>query len=147
MDKSLVAGLVELFDRSSLTELEFEGEGFRLRLSRNPETKEPSAAPQARAHSVSVKPAAVEAAPPKPVRRITAGVAGTFYRSPGPGQAPFVEVGATVGDGQPLGVVEAMKMLNAVEAPCAGVVRSIEVEDGAMVSADDVLMVIEPAGS
>lgn len=153
MDKSLVAGLVELFDRSSLTELEYEGDGFRLRLARNGAAQGPATARAGEAPDAARRDAVAAAAPPpaaaasRPMHKVIAGVAGTFFRRPAPDQPPHVEPGDVVSEGQPLGVVEAMKMLNAVEADCSGTIVSIDVEDGAMVSAGDVLMTMAPEGS
>lgn len=65
--------------------------------------------------------------------RITAPLVGTFYRSPGPGEPPFVEVGDVVSEGQQVGIVEAMKLMNPVEAPRSGTVVEVLADDGDMV--------------
>jgi acetyl-CoA carboxylase biotin carboxyl carrier protein len=69
---------------------------------------------------------------------------GTFYRSPAPDQPPFVAVGDVVKEGQTIAVVEAMKLLNALEADCNGRLVEILVEDGVAVSPDTKLFAIEP---
>ena len=68
---------------------------------------------------------------------------GTFYRSPLPGEPAFVEVGALVEDGRKLAIIEAMKMMNPVEADCSGRITAIHVADGAAVTAGMPLMTIE----
>lgn len=68
---------------------------------------------------------------------------GTFYRSPSPGQPPYVEVGTQVSAGDIIGIVEVMKQFNQVEAPSAGVVTDILVPDGEPVEAGQALLRIE----
>lgn len=68
---------------------------------------------------------------------------GTFYRAPSPEAKPFVEVGQTVKVGDPLCIVEAMKMMNQIEADKAGVVKAILLENGEAVEFDEPLVIIE----
>lgn len=75
---------------------------------------------------------------------ISAGLVGTFYRSPSPDQAPFVRVGDIVQEGQTLAIIEAMKLLNSIDADRAGRIVEIGVEDGASVMPDSLLFVLEP---
>jgi acetyl-CoA carboxylase biotin carboxyl carrier protein len=70
---------------------------------------------------------------------------GTFYRAPEPGSAPFVEVGDVVAWGQQLAIIEAMKLMNAIEADCDGRVVEIPVADGSPVEFDQPLVLIDPA--
>jgi len=77
--------------------------------------------------------------------RITAPSVGLFWRSPQPGAPPFVDVGQTVGPDDTVCIVEVMKLMNHVKAGIAGVVRSVEVENGAMVEHAQVLFVLDPA--
>ena len=79
--------------------------------------------------------------------RITAPLVGTFYRSPGPGEAPFVEVGDVVAEGQQVGIVEAMKLMNPVEATQSGTVAELLVEDGEMVEFSQPLILLARDGS
>ncbi|AUL48819.1 acetyl-CoA carboxylase biotin carboxyl carrier protein subunit [Bordetella trematum] len=74
---------------------------------------------------------------------LTSPLPGTFYRSPSPGAAPFVEVGARVAVGDIVGIVEVMKQFNQIEAEAAGVVREILVGDGDPVEAGQVLLRFE----
>jgi acetyl-CoA carboxylase biotin carboxyl carrier protein len=75
---------------------------------------------------------------------IVAPLVGTFYRAPEPGAAPFVEVGDVVAPDQPLGIVEAMKLMNRIVADREGRVAEIVVPDGQMVEFEQVLMYLEP---
>jgi len=70
---------------------------------------------------------------------------GTFYHAPGPGAAPFVAVGDTVEAGQQVGIVEAMKLMNPVEAPCRGRVVEVVAADGESVEYDQPLLSLAPA--
>jgi acetyl-CoA carboxylase biotin carboxyl carrier protein len=79
--------------------------------------------------------------------RITAPLVGTFYRAPGPGEPPFVEVGDVVSEGQQVGIVEAMKLMNPVEATHSGTVAEVLVEDGEMVEYSQPLIVLARDGS
>lgn len=98
---------------------------------------DPAAEPEA------VTPQDTEPAGP----RITAPLVGTFYRSPGPGEAPFVEVGDVVAEGQQVGIVEAMKLMNPVEATRSGTVAELLVEDGEMVEFSQPLILLARDGS
>lgn len=100
-------------------------------------------APAPRAPAPSTSPPAVKSAkssfPP-----LKCPMAGTFYRSPGPGAPPFVKVGDKVQKGQVLCIIEAMKLMNEIEADQSGTVVEVLVEDGKPVSVDLPLFVIEP---
>ncbi len=74
---------------------------------------------------------------------VTSPMVGSFYRAPAPGAKPFVEVGQRVSEGDTLCIIEAMKMLNQVEADCAGVVAAILVENGQPVEYGQPLFIIE----
>jgi acetyl-CoA carboxylase biotin carboxyl carrier protein len=94
-------------------------------------------------------PAAAAAAPAKPAEKpghvMTSPFVGTFYRTPAPDQPPFVEVGSVVKKGQVLCIVEAMKLMNEIEAEMAGRVAEILVENGQPVEFNQPLFRIEPA--
>jgi acetyl-CoA carboxylase biotin carboxyl carrier protein len=85
------------------------------------------------------------AAVPDDRHPILAPLVGTFYRSPQPGAKPFVEEGDTVDAGQPVAIVEAMKLMNQVAADRAGKVAAIVVQDGEWVEFEQVLIYLEPA--
>ena len=95
----------------------------------------------------AVAPAQEAAAPAAPAavsgHQVRSPMVGTFYRSPSPEAKPFVEVGQTVKVGDPLCIVEAMKMMNQIEADKAGVVKAILLQNGDAIEFDEPLVVIE----
>lgn len=78
---------------------------------------------------------------------VIAPLPGVFYRRPGPGKDPFVEVGDTVEAAQTIGIVEIMKQFTEIQSDTAGVIESFEAEDGAMVQPGDTLVVVRDAQS
>jgi len=145
MDLDLIERLMRLLENSSVNELELTENGTRIRLSKTvaPQPSATSAASSSAATRANATASASAAGPKEHV--IVAGLPGTFYRSPLPGEAPFVEIGAVVEDGRKLAIIEAMKMMNPVEADCAGRITAIHIEDGAAVTAGMPLMTIEKA--
>lgn len=150
MDLKKLKTLIDLVAESDISELEVtEGEGM-VRIVK--------AAPAAQQHVVytAAPEAPVAAAPAAPVAAVTAAaeeaafdghvvkapMVGTLYRAPNPGAAPFVEVGQTVQAGDALCIIEAMKLLNEIEADKAGVIKEILVENGAPVEYGQPLFVI-----
>ena len=152
MDIRKIKKLIELVEESGITELEVQEEEGTVRISRAvpavaPAAIQYAAAPVAPAAAPAVAP--VAAAPAEaPVAEISghqvrSPMVGTFYRSPSPEAKAFVEVGQTVKVGDALCIVEAMKMMNRIEADKAGVVKAILVNDGEAVEFDQPLIVIE----
>jgi acetyl-CoA carboxylase biotin carboxyl carrier protein len=154
VDIRKVKKLIELLEESGISEIEISEGEESVRISRypNPGTVSvqtlqhppmlPPAAP-APAPAASAEPAA---APPPPAARgqqITAPMVGTFYSGPAPGAKPFVEIGTEVKPGDTLCVIEAMKMMNPIEAETAGRVVSILVENGSPVEFGQALFIIE----
>ena len=152
MDIRKIKRLIELVEESGITELEVQEEEGTVRISRAAPAVAPAAIQYAAAPvAPAVAPAAapVAAAPAEaPVAEISghqvrSPMVGTFYRSPSPEAKAFVEVGQTVKVGDALCIVEAMKMMNRIEADKAGVVKAILVNDGEAVEFDQPLIVIE----
>ncbi|MEN5159943.1 acetyl-CoA carboxylase biotin carboxyl carrier protein [Achromobacter spanius] len=150
MDLRKLKTLIDLVAESGIAELEItEGEG-KVRIVKFSQTLQPVAYHQpeagvAAAPVAAAAPAAAPAAPAAPVIQghvVKAPMVGTFYRSPNPGAAPFVDVGATVKEGDPLCIIEAMKLLNEIEADKAGVIKEILVENGEPVEYGQPLFVI-----
>ena len=153
MDIRKIKKLIELVEESGITELEVSEEEGSVRISRatvaapaNVQYSIPAAAPTPVAAPAA--PAAAPAAPataPEEIagHKIRSPMVGTFYRSPSPEAKAFVEVGQTVKVGDALCIVEAMKMMNRIEADKAGVVKAILVNDGDPVEFDEPLIVIE----
>lgn len=150
MDLRKLKTLIDLVAESGIAELEItEGEG-KVRIVKFSQTLQPVAyhQPEAGVPAAPVAaaaPAAAPAAPAAPVIQghvVKAPMVGTFYRSPNPGAVPFIDVGATVKEGDPLCIIEAMKLLNEIEADKAGVIKEILVENGEPVEYGQPLFVI-----
>ena len=152
MDIRKIKKLIELVEESGITELEVQEEEGTVRISR----AAPAVAPAAIQYAAApVAPVAAPAAAPAPAaaaeapaaeisgHQVRSPMVGTFYRSPSPEAKAFVEVGQTVKVGDALRIVEAMKMMNRIEADKAGVVKAILVNDGEAVEFDQPLIVIE----
>lgn len=150
MDIRKVKKLIELLESSDVAEIEITEGEESVRISRN--TLNPSAqgtfqpAPQPSSNAPTT-PTLVETQAPKPNPEVKGKVVkspmvGTFYRAPSPSASPFVEIGKHVKLGDVICVVEAMKMMNQIEADHAGVVDSIHIEDGEPVEFDQPLITI-----
>jgi acetyl-CoA carboxylase biotin carboxyl carrier protein len=153
MDIRKVKKLIELLEESGIDELEIHEGEESVRISRHSKqvapqqyySAPPPAAPvAAAAPSAPAAPASlVEAAPSEPSGHLVRSpMVGTFYRSPSPAAASFVEVGQTVKAGDVLCIVEAMKMMNHIEADKSGVIQSILAENGQPVEFDQPLFSI-----
>ncbi|MBL8832567.1 MAG: acetyl-CoA carboxylase biotin carboxyl carrier protein [Rhodospirillales bacterium] len=139
-----VRRLAKLMEETGLTEIEYQEGAKRLKLGRGAVAV--AAAHAAPAPSVA-KPAPAAAAPAAsdgpPAGAVTSPMVGTCYLSPEPGAPAFVKVGDKVREGQTLVIVEAMKVMNPIRSPRAGVVASIEVQNGSPVEYGEVLLVVE----
>ena len=154
LDHSQLRELIALLGDSDIQELKLEGDDFRLELRRNLPASQPQvvmqAAPAAMAPVAPAAAAAPSAAPPAaPAVRgdlveITAPMVATFYRAPSPGDPPFVELGARINVGQTVCILEAMKLMNELEAEVSGEVVEILVENGTPVEFGQVLMRVKP---
>lgn len=160
MDIRKVKKLIELLEESGISELEITEGEESVRISRHPSgtqliTQAPSVAMPAQHLSGPAPAPAPAAAPAAPApasapagggddrHLMRAPMVGTFYRAASPGAKPFVEVGQTVRAGQTLCIIEAMKMLNQIEADRAGVVTEILADNEEPVEFDQPLFVIE----
>ena len=149
MDLRKIKKLIDLLEESNLAELEIkEGEEV-VRLSRVPKGTV-TTAPMMQAAPVVAAPAPVaapvEAAPAEAAlpagHVVKAPMVGTFYASSSPGAAAFVKIGQQVKAGETLGIIEAMKMFNQIEADVAGTVKAILLENGQPVEFDQPMFVI-----
>ncbi len=144
IDQALIRDLANILNETDLTEIEIEQEDLRIRVSRAGTPQYVSApVPAAAPLAVAAAAAAPEAAARTSKNALTAPMVGTAYLSPAPGSRPFVEVGATVKEGQTVLIIEAMKTMNQIPAPRSGKVVEILVEDGAPVEYGEALVVIE----
>ncbi|MGU7772565.1 acetyl-CoA carboxylase biotin carboxyl carrier protein [Burkholderia sp. MR1-5-21] len=147
MNSDLIDRLIDLFESKSLLEIRYDYEGTSIRLSRSaPGTvatdhdmhgpaDTPVSGSQSNSSDGTTRTESIES-----------GMAGTFYRGQSPDAPPFVNVGDIVSEGQQVGIVEAMKMLNVVEADRSGRIAAIRVSDGAAVRSGTVLFELEMNG-
>jgi acetyl-CoA carboxylase biotin carboxyl carrier protein len=144
-DSALIRELALLLDETSLSEIEIERAGLRVRVARNITVAASVPASFAPAHAA---PAAGAAAAPaadlsKHPGAVPSPMVGTAYWAPEPGAKPFIEVGSKVSVGQTLLIIEAMKTMNQIPSPRAGTVTQILVEDGQPVEFGEPLVIIE----
>ena len=155
MDLRKLKTLIDLVAESDISELEVtEGESkVRIVKSGAPAAQgqivmmQPQAQPMAAASpasaAMSAAPAPAESAPAEPAGHIVKSpMVGTFYRSSAPGSPPFVEIGSVVKEGDTLCIIEAMKLLNEIDADASGTIRQILVENGQAVEFGQPLFII-----
>jgi acetyl-CoA carboxylase biotin carboxyl carrier protein len=147
-DSALIRELALLLDETSLTEIEIERAGLRVRVARNVSIAAamPAAVSMA-ASAMAAAPVAAAAAAVADLSKhpgvVPSPMVGTAYWSPEPGAKPFIEVGSKVSAGQTLLIIEAMKTMNQIPSPRAGTVTQILVEDGQPVEFGEPLVIIE----
>ncbi len=140
VDEELVRKLALLLDETKLSEIEMANDGFRIRVARQITTTH--IAPTSVTPSLPV-PVPANTSGGVPAGTITAPMVGNVYLSARPGAAPFITVGDRVEKGQTLLIIEAMKVMNPIPSPKAGVVREIMVADGHPVEFGEPLLVLE----
>ncbi|MAI95816.1 MAG: acetyl-CoA carboxylase, biotin carboxyl carrier protein [Synechococcus sp. MED650] len=154
LDHEQLHRLLEALGESDIQEFRLEGDDFRLEIRRNLPAQAVMA-PMVQAPVAATAPvgAAPEPASPPPATtatrsdllEVTAPMVGTFYRAPAPGESPFVEVGTRISTGQPVCILEAMKLMNELESEVSGEVVEILVDNGTPVEFGQVLMRVKPA--
>ncbi len=156
MDIRKIKKLIELLEESNIGELEIKEGEESVRIARNSGTTQyftapapafaaPAAAPVAAAPVAAAAPAAAPVAAAAPATSghiVKSPMVGTFYRSPSPGSPSFIEVGKAVKAGDVICIIEAMKMMNQIEADKSGVIAEILVENERPVEFDQPLFVI-----
>lgn len=149
MDIRKVKKLIELLEESNINELEITEGEESVRISRGAPAAAPSyaAAPAPAPAPAAPQPAAAPAQPEtQPAastgHSVNSPMVGSFYRSPAPGSPAFVEVGSSVKKGDVICIIEAMKMMNQIEADKAGTIGAILVEDGEPVEFDQPIFTI-----
>jgi acetyl-CoA carboxylase biotin carboxyl carrier protein len=156
MDIRKVKKLIELLEESGIAEIEITEGEESVRISRNPKggvVQYAMAPPPPMAAGPAAAPAAGTAARPSaeaaaaeeeiPGHKVVSPMVGTYYESPAPGADPFVKVGSEVKPGDTLCIIEAMKMMNQIEADKAGRIAAIKVSNGEPVEYGQVLFVIQ----
>jgi acetyl-CoA carboxylase biotin carboxyl carrier protein len=149
MDLRKLKTLIDLVSESNITELEITEADGKVRIVK----ADPVAAPVAHAPAAPVvyapaaAPAPVATAPVPPVEDpghvVKSPMVGTFYRSANPGAKAFAEVGDSIKEGDPICIIEAMKIMNEIEADKSGVVKQILCENGQAVEFGQPLLIIE----
>jgi acetyl-CoA carboxylase biotin carboxyl carrier protein len=144
MDLRKLKTLIELVENSGIAELEVSEGEERVRITRSMPVAHHAPAPNGATVAMSTDLAAAPPAATLPAEGhvVKAPMVGTFYRAAAPGSASFVEVGDTVQAGDPLCIIEAMKLMNEIEADQAGVVKAILVENGQAVEYGQPLVII-----
>jgi acetyl-CoA carboxylase biotin carboxyl carrier protein len=152
MDMDQLRALFDLLAEKDIAEFEHEESGTRVRVSRGAKIAYQAAGPSPVAHSVVPPLAAPLAAAAEAIEAaggdhadVTSPFVGSFYRSPSPDAPPFVEVGSVVRAGQTLCIIEAMKLMNEIEAECAGTVTDIFAQNGKSVEYGQKLFRIKKA--
>ena len=140
VDDALVRKLAKLLQETGLTEIEYENSGQRIRVNSSVST---AVAPIA---AVAAPAAAAAPAPAKSdvpaAGTLSSPMVGTAYLAPEPGATPFVKVGDRVSKGQTVLIIEAMKVMNPIQAPAGGTVTAIHIQDGQPVEFGEPLLVI-----
>ena len=156
MDFDEITRIVEMMREHELSEFELERDNFKLRIRKHAGGQLTSTAayvPTAAAPVVQTPPAAAAPAAPAPpapdeemeLAVVKSPIVGTFYRAAEPGAKPFAEVGALVKKGQVLCIIEAMKLMNEINAEIDGELVKVYVENGHAVQYGERLFAIKPA--
>ncbi len=153
MDIRKVKKLIELLDESGIAEIEITEGEESVRISRYAQSAPAAPAPapvQVAAQTPAAAPAQAPAAAPVAAAEpeedgfeVTAPMVGTFYAASSPGAAPYVQVGDRVNEGDTLCIIEAMKMMNQIEADVSGMVKSIRLQNGEPVEFGQTMIVID----
>ncbi|HAT38521.1 MAG TPA: acetyl-CoA carboxylase biotin carboxyl carrier protein [Gemmatimonadetes bacterium] len=157
IDLEFIERLIRVFDDSGVDSLEIERTGTRVSLSKTPPyvgatsvgMPVPVPAPPAGAASENIQvvpsPEEDERASASHLIEVTSPMVGTFYRSPAPDTAPFVDVGSKVAEGETLCIIEAMKLMNELECEVTGTITEICIEDAQPVEFGQVLFRVDPS--
>ncbi|GAB2997477.1 acetyl-CoA carboxylase biotin carboxyl carrier protein [Cyclobacterium sediminis] len=143
--------LIDFISNSGLAEVKIETDEFKLSIKKNSEVQAvaPAASPapqvaQAPAQPSAPAPAEATSAPADNLLEVKSPMIGTFYRSPNPDAEFFVNVGDSIQKGQPVCIIEAMKLFNEVESEVSGKIVKILVDDASPVEYDQPLFLVEP---
>ncbi|MEO5883410.1 MAG: acetyl-CoA carboxylase biotin carboxyl carrier protein [Caldimonas sp.] len=149
MDLRKLKTLIDLVSESNISELEIAEADGKVRIVKMPSAPAAPAFPSP-AHSMAAPATPVPTAGPAPAALkaetghiVKSPMVGTFYRTASPGSDPFVDVGSVVKAGEPVCIIEAMKIMNEIEADSAGTIREILCENGQAVEFGQPLFIIE----
>ena len=156
MDINELEQILSLLKRNDVTEFELEQEGTSLKLTRGVQqqivtvshptaaTLEPAIVNVGMNGKASDYKVADQAAKNENLVKVESPIVGTFYRKPSPDSDPFIKIGERVNKGDTICIIEAMKLMNEIEAPCSGKVEEILLTDGEVVEFGEVLVLINP---
>ena len=153
MDFKKVQDLIKYFESSKLTTMAIEDGPFKLSLSKLKETQptevKPLPVPEAKILPPNVNPKAQTNSANKPtedvlLKEVTSPLVGTYYSASSPNADPFVKIGQRVNKGQTICIVEAMKIMNEIASPYAGVVEKINYKNGDVVGFNQVIILLRP---
>jgi len=146
MDIRKIKKLIELITESDVEEIEIKDGEESIRISRRAQTVNTSTMQgvpaQEKIVNDTVIPASQDITISKDKPSINSPMVGTFYRAPSPESAPFIQIGQSIKEGDVVCIIEAMKMMNQIEADKSGVIESIHVSDGEPVEFDQPLFTI-----
>ncbi len=143
VDRDLIKELAQLLEETALSEIEI-GEGDqRVRVARNLNGAVVASPLTSAAMNETFEPSAASSTPAVAPGSVTSPMVGTVYSAPEPGAPDFVKVGDQVSEGQTVIIIEAMKIMNAIPAPHAGIITEIIVADGQPVEYGEPLLVIQ----
>ena len=148
MDIRKVKKLIELLEESGIAEIEIQEGEESVRISRHPGAQMPVTAPQMVQPVTAAEPVAAAAPTAAPAADVPDGhkvlcpMVGTYYESPSPNAERFVRIGDEVNAGDTLCIIEAMKMMNQIEADVSGRITAIQAENGEPVEFGQVLFII-----
>ena len=152
MTASEIKEIMQLFDETTITSLKLQHENFSIKLNKsvqltsqeqNVQVAIPQNSHQVATNIIESLPPTLPAATNVKAEFITSPMVGTFYRSPSPGAAPYVSIGDTIKKGQAVGIVEAMKIMNEIEAEFDCKILEIEVNDAQPVEFGTKLVMVE----
>lgn len=158
MDIKDIEQLISVINKTDLTEVEIERDGVRVSIKREAPSVVQAVSPQIVTQEYIADPVAaapqaqVSAAPQASatvdatagLHKVESPIVGTFYRKPSPDAEPFAQVGQTVKKGDTLCIVEAMKLMNEIEADKDGIIEQVLIEDGSVVEFGEALFLIRP---
>lgn len=157
MDLKEIRQLIKIVETSNISGLEIEEEGYKVKISKSSNNVDAGAhqihtvaVPQVQAAVPVATPPTATPAPEQPAEKSSSNrvevhspMVGTFYRSPSPDSDPYVDMGKKIKSGDVLCIIEAMKLMNEIEAEVAGTIVEINVENGQPVEYNQVLFVVE----
>ncbi len=140
--------IIRILKQNEVTDFEIEHDGVHIKLSRGGSVVQTSTQISSVAPAISTPPAAIQSAPPvvdEKYTKVESPIVGTFYRKPSPDAEAYASEGQMVKKGDTLCIIEAMKIMNEIEAPVSGKIVKVLLTDGQVVEFGEVLFLIDPS--